>query len=96
MKKSTRLTIEITSALVMSSFLIWLAVDFRPGVVLGRVQDFLRWLYVLPYVLGIALGKDPHNPNMIVFAIGIFIEVLCIVWAIRYIFIKRGKEDRDA
>jgi len=88
MKKNTRLAIEITSALVMSSFLIWLAVDFRPGVVLGRVQHFLRWLYVIPYLLGIALGKDLHNPNMIVFAMGIFIEILFIIWLIRYILMR--------
>jgi hypothetical protein len=74
-------------ALVGAAVLFSLGAEFRPDGLLGELQSALQFMFVLPYLLGIALGGNVHAPSAVGVFLGLFAEVyglaLLIWWLMR-------------
>jgi hypothetical protein len=73
--------VAIVSAILASSFLYWLSLEFHAAGVLGALQRWFAFLYLVPYLSGAVLGGDVHNPNSVVFFATLAIELYVVILA---------------
>lgn len=77
----------VAGSLVIAGALASLASTFRPDGILGALQEALSFLFVIPYVLGIAVGASAHSPSRVGAFLGLFAEIcvsgLLIWWIAR-------------
>lgn len=92
MQKYFDLAIWVAVAVVITAALTWITKDFHtPDEFLGILQASFQWLFFVPYLVGIIFGSNVHAPNMVASTVSLFIEVLLIVLAVRYIVLIRKK-----
>lgn len=77
----------LVGSLFVASALLSLASEFRPDGFLGALQTYLSFLFVFPYVLGIALSGSAHSPSKAGAFLGLFAEIyglsLLAWWIVR-------------
>ncbi len=98
MRKYAKLTTWAVFASIVTALLAWHASAYQPplgGVlesILGFMEIFYQWLYVVPYLAGAVFGENVHNPNFTIFVVVLFAEVLLLTLVVRYIIVHSRKK----
>ena len=73
--------VVVALAIIATTFLDWLAGEFRAVGVFGTLQENLSFLFVLPYLTGVIIGGSTHAPNNLAFSLALFLQSYAIIAA---------------
>ncbi len=75
-------------AVALSGFLFWLSTEFRPNGILWILQQLLTYFFIIPYVVGGAIGSNPYVSQGVVFLAVLFVEFYALTLLIMFLVLK--------